>query len=46
MKGILRVLLPEEPDLEGNISQLGGKYIMIFPWHAYTIHHKNKQYMH
>ena len=33
MKGIPRVILPEEPDLKGNISQLGGK----FPWHAYTI---------
>ena len=29
MKGILRVILPEEPDLEGNISQLGGKYYNI-----------------
>ena len=24
---MLRVILPDEPDLEGNISELGGKYI-------------------
>ena len=32
MKGIVRVILPEEPNLEEIISQLG----RIFPWHAYT----------
>ena len=26
MKGILSVILPEEPDLEGNISELEEKY--------------------
>ena len=29
------LILPEEPNLEGNISQLGWNF-MIFPRHAYT----------
>ena len=31
MKGILRVILPEEPDVEGNISQLGALHAYITP---------------
>ena len=41
MKGILRVTLLEEPNLEENTSQLGGKYHdMHIP------HNKNKWYIH
>ena len=43
MKGILRVILPEEPDLEGNISQLGGKYYNIS---LACIYHTKKRVVH
>jgi len=35
MKGILRVIVPEEPNLEGNISQLNGKSILWQPGHMF-----------
>ena len=37
MKGIPRVIYPEKPNLEGNTSQLGGKY---FPQ---VLNHYNSQ---
>ena len=44
MKGIPMVILCEEPNLEGNISQLGGKYHDISLRYKITIIHKHKQY--